>query len=956
MLNLGTTKMLSKWIAFGLVLGIISYASATAQRSPYNKNEGTKDLPTKTDTVTDKSNIKDNQESASVKGSPDGDGKSNDPVKKDEPVKNDQNIQAGSRSSEETGGENGPSNGPSNGQTESIQCEMIPSPHIRAFDVDEQSGRKTFSEPFNAMMSRSKNDKEILMKLKALMTMLEEFLKSLHPLSTKWAIRKLFRSLNLGDQRLLFRIKSLFRVGSDEDFTAKEFNDFISIIRTLDKEPMNGAVNRMNDQMLKLLCTDHLIKFPCLSMFAALEAMKSKDASCLQFDNVPNKIQFDSLKIKWNKSPKDWQADNWNEIIHTYMDVFVEFHILHHQIPDNIVLQMWQPISIRCGDFPKPSKKVLFKKIKGAYGKLTKNMKGEYKTPVFRFIKKCGGDASEFATKEEEINEFKPGDSKIMSSRKRAEMARNVPKALGKNPSELTTEEIIQYIELLMSNRHFLKQLNSENLKLAICKIGEMKDLKLKSVIKFKQVMMAKIPEYRTINSYDISKVRCLHHLLAGYNRHQIRRIPDNVIAASIKDGILKDVRFRCFPGELKAGEMMNFGIMLRCFRAKHWKDIKPEEFTDEVIEQLATGYEMRNIKPRRNLMIAILDLATHKEGAMDKLAATYLGSFLPEGVGKGYIIARQLQNGMKTIMECTCEEAKICWNELTEILGPLSEWETSFITKLVGSTIWYGMDLVTIGSIPDSILYSFPPEDLMSANCSSFKQIGLMFRRSRIFREEESFDSSALVDQETETNPIKGLQWFYNASMADLRKYNEETREQICVELGAVDISRVSIQDIREKIQICPWCTPSVLTNEIFEKCGTLMCGLSRSQIMNIDADAFKTYAKDLCEKCPWNTEHKNVLIRAGMQSEAINSSMPSFTEVDICTLGTCTKSLSKELLESIPLEMLYTSNECITESSEKKKSRICKSVRHVELRKILQMRRRPWRKRRKSTIAVYC
>lgn len=47
---------------------------------------------------------------------------------------------------------------------------------------------------------------------------------------------------------------------------------------------MNGAVNRMNDQMLKLLCTDHLIKFPCLTMFAALEAMKSKSASCLQFD------------------------------------------------------------------------------------------------------------------------------------------------------------------------------------------------------------------------------------------------------------------------------------------------------------------------------------------------------------------------------------------------------------------------------------------------------------------------------------------------------------------------------------------------------------------------------------------------------------------------------------------------------------------------------------------------
>lgn len=63
----------------------------------------------------------------------------------------------------------------------------------------------------------------------------------------------------------------------------------------------------------------------------------------------------------------------------------------------------------------------------------------------------------------------------------------------------------------------------------------------------------------------------------------------------------------------------------------------------------------------------------------------------------------------------------------------------------------------------------------------------------------------------------------------------------------------------------------PSVITNEIFEKCGTLMCGLSRSQIMNIDADAFKTHAKDLCEKCPWNNEHKNVLIRAGMQSKAI-------------------------------------------------------------------------------------
>lgn len=54
---------------------------------------------------------------------------------------------------------------------------------------------------------------------------------------------------------------------------------------------------------------------------------------------------------------------------------------------------------------------------------------------------------------------------------------------------------------------------------------------------------------------------------------------------------------------------MMNFGIMLRCFKAKHWKDIKPEEFTDEVVEHLATGYEMRNIKPRRNVMIAILDL-----------------------------------------------------------------------------------------------------------------------------------------------------------------------------------------------------------------------------------------------------------------------------------------------------------------------------------------------------------
>lgn len=39
----------------------------------------------------------------------------------------------------------------------------------------------------------------------------------------------------------------------------------------------------------------------------------------------------------------------------------------------------------------------------------------------------------------------------------------------------------------------------------------------------------------------------------------------------------------------------------------------------------------------------------------------------------------------------------------------------------------------------------------------------------------------------------------------------------------------------------------------------------------MNIDADAFKTHAKDLCEKCPWNNEHKNVLIRAGMQSKAI-------------------------------------------------------------------------------------
>ncbi|VDH97231.1 Hypothetical predicted protein, partial [Mytilus galloprovincialis] len=564
-------------------------------------------------------------------------------------------------------------------------------------------------------------------------------------------------------------------------------------------------------------------------------------------------------------------------------------------------------------------------------------MMGEYKTPVFRFIKKCGGDASEFATKEEEVNDFKPGDSKSMSSRKRAEMARNVPKVLGKTPSELTTEEIIQYIELLMSNRYFLKQLNPDNLKLAICKIGEMKDLKLKSVIKFKQVMMVKIPEYRKINYYDISKVRCLQHLLAGYNRHQIGRIPDNVMAASINDGILKDVRFRCFParvilykfkiqesphGELKAEEMMNFGIMLRCFKAKHWKDIKPEEFTDEVIEHLATGYEMRNIKPRRNVMIAILDLATQREGAMDKLAATYLGSFLPEGVGKGYIIARQLQNGMETIMECTCEEAKICWNELTETLGPLSEWDPSYITKLVGSTIWYGMDLATIGSIPDTILYSFPPEDLMSANCSSFKQIELMFRRSRIVREEDSFTSNTLIDYETEVNPTKGLQWFYNASMDDLRNYNEETREQICIELGAVDISRVSIQDIREKIQICSWCTPSVITNEIFEKCGILMCGLSRNQIMNIDADAFKMHAKDMCEKCQWNNEHKNVLIRAGMQSEAINSSMPSFTEVDICTLGTCTKSLTKELLASIPLETMYISNECITESSEKKKS----------------------------------
>ena len=153
-----------------MVLVIISYASATAQRSPYNKNEGTKDLPTKTDTVTDKSNIKDNQESASVKDPPDGDEQLNDPIKNDEPVKNDQNIQAGSRSSDETGSENGPPNG----QTESFHCEMIPSPHMRAFDFDEQSGRKTFSEPFKSMMRRSKNDKEILMKLQAFMIMLEE--------------------------------------------------------------------------------------------------------------------------------------------------------------------------------------------------------------------------------------------------------------------------------------------------------------------------------------------------------------------------------------------------------------------------------------------------------------------------------------------------------------------------------------------------------------------------------------------------------------------------------------------------------------------------------------------------------------------------------------------------------------------------------------------------------------
>lgn len=61
----------------------------------------------------------------------------------------------------------------------------------------------------------------------------------------------------------------------------------------------------------------------------------------------------------------------------------------------------WQPISKRCSDIPKSSNKVLFKKIKRAFGNLTENMMGEYKTPVFRFIKKCGGDASEFATKEE---------------------------------------------------------------------------------------------------------------------------------------------------------------------------------------------------------------------------------------------------------------------------------------------------------------------------------------------------------------------------------------------------------------------------------------------------------------------------------------------------------------------------------------------------------------------------
>lgn len=86
-------------------------------------------------------------------------------------------------------------------------------------------------------------------------------------------------------------------------------------------------------------------------------------------------------------------------------------------------------------------------------------------------------------------------------------------------------------------------------------------------VIKFKQVMMVKIPEYRKINYYDISKVRCLQHLLAGYNRHQIGRIPDNVMAASINDGILKDVRFRCFPVSFLTTEKSYYYYLFYTFK-----------------------------------------------------------------------------------------------------------------------------------------------------------------------------------------------------------------------------------------------------------------------------------------------------------------------------------------------------------------------------------------------------
>ncbi|XP_060071514.1 uncharacterized protein LOC132551390 [Ylistrum balloti] len=630
----------------------------------------------------------------------------------------------------------------------------------------------------------------------------------------------------------------------------------------------------------------------------------------------------------------NWNRDTWTIAFNYTIKKLRRRHF--EVIPIDVVIDNMRMLSKSCGNFSRQTINIITRRILNNVESMS-SIPASMNDELMDLLQQCGADPRQFKSIYDDSTILSTMDVSKTSARNAMKFIEDIPTF---DPSKLTSDQIPRLVNAM--NRRQLNRLNTTEMEHSLCNLcqtfGSLEKGKKKVVTK---VFRRKLPVLTNPESMNTTTAECMKCMIPYLPASEFKHIPASVMEEMVSGNVLQQMditnrqqaravmsltrsMYNRTDGRYTSANLRQMGprVCLKALNATDFEAIPEASYDEDFFNSLDESLRQDESVGTKAVMIKLKRKFKSQLGMKKLLQSKFAHVISPSDIESMPSSDILDVISSESALEVSAKQSRNLMKRIKEERTS-SEFDLQTIQNL--GPVTCGFTISDIENFPQDSSFVDILNAIANNECPG--QIRELHRLRKAFMGFDSIPATTLKADTTSAS-ISAIspQLLLMHSKDELSKYGTHVCTDVVGSFQSVDytklLTKAELQDKWKYFLACQGKqTTGIISEDELNMAGNLLCGINEEGISRINGTAIEATIKMMDECTTLGKAERYAALSLYTSVKQINNGM-QIKATTLRDLGTLASHLPKDVLDTIPYEILAESAPSSMETIKEKKN----------------------------------